>query len=53
MQEGGQAISALNAGTEAASALGKNELGYQEQKGKDYASIGSGLGGILGKLFAK
>lgn len=52
IQEGGQAISALNAGTSAANALGENEAGYQKQKGSEFGAIGSGIGGLLGKLLA-
>ena len=52
INEEGLGVSATNAGTTAASDLGKNELDYQKQKASEYGSIGSGIGGILGKLIA-
>lgn len=52
VQQSGQAISALNAGTSAANALGENEAAYQKMKSKEYGDIGSGLGNVLGKVIA-
>jgi hypothetical protein len=53
LQQSGQSISALNAGTAAASDLGKLGLAKDERNDKNIAGLGESVGGILGDWLAK